>query len=160
MLNGEKDTAKDWVDYQEQNMFLIDFNKADIIDNNYLKELAKACNLYIVSNSQASSIELYAKELGIDLSVFKSVYSNKYTADNASKKEIYKEILNKENVSPYCTLVVGDNDTSDLSPARELNINVKLVKDCKFSLNEFNINTTPLKNGNSQLLSMEQTLEK
>ena len=93
------------------------------VSNRELKKCSKLGNLYIVSNSHITEINQRAKLYGIDLSLFKKIYSNDDNSAEKDKGEFYKKIMEEEGLKPENVLVVGDKYKTDLLPARELEMN-------------------------------------
>ena len=142
ILSGEGYTIEDWLNYWSENVYLENWDYVTkTIDNKLLKELEKEYNLYIVTNSPTKQIEAYAKELNIDLSVFKHIYANFETRwrSGTTKEIYYKDIIKKEQILPKECLVIGDSYSSDLEPAIMLGMNTLLVDNQNWDYNNINL---------------------
>lgn len=138
ILTGEGYTIEDWLNYWSENVYLENWDYiTKTVDNQMLKDLQKDYALYIVTNSPTKQIKAYAKELNIDLSVFKHIYANFETRwrSGTTKEVYYKDIIQKEQILPKECLVIGDSYSSDLRPAIELGMNTLLVDSQEWDYN-------------------------
>lgn len=120
VLNTEKGSAQEWIEYQTKKVYLIDFDKAIPIDKNILKKLSENHSLYIVSNSPKKYIDIYSEKLNIDVKLFKSVFQNQFLFGDDSKAPLYKHIVDLEKITPSELLVIGDSFSSDIKPALKI----------------------------------------
>ncbi len=124
----EISTADFW-QVQEDEVYDIDMTGAHFVNAKFIEKLCKENSCYIVSNSSYSHIYHYMKMLNVDPEWFKKIFSNKFEEFDISKKHYYIEICEMEGVDPKEVYVFGDNDNSDLAPAREIGATATLVKD-------------------------------
>ena len=114
--------------WQETNRYHLIIDHSQIVNSMFIKKLCKQYTVYIVSNSSINHIKYYMRVLGINYKWFKKIYSNQFIEQDISKKHYYLEILNKEKCTASNAFVYGDSISSDLNPAKELNINNYLIK--------------------------------
>ncbi len=116
-------SIKDFLDWEASCLEPVQIDKSQVVDANFMKNLCETYTVYLVSNSLANHLKHYSKEIGINLSWFKGVMSNRFYKKDLTKRIYYKRILEKENIAPQNVYVFGDSNRSDLVPARELGIN-------------------------------------
>ncbi|MBE7073476.1 MAG: HAD family hydrolase [Clostridiales bacterium] len=123
-------TPQQWNAYRIDNFFQIDYDNAEVVNNDILKELSDVYKLYIVSNEIYENIEFKAKKLGIDLSPFTLVAPKKCNVlDNKfSKQDAYQNILDENDVSAKQAMVFGDRYNVDILPLENLGGQGVLVK--------------------------------
>ncbi len=92
--------------------------------NKELEKCKQLGHLYIVSNSHIKEIQMRAKLYGINLKLFKKIYSNDTNIADGPKGVFYKQIMESEKLLPENMLVVGDQYKTDLLPAKELEMNI------------------------------------
>lgn len=123
----------DWFNYKDSHDFsYFDFSKCVTINDDVLKEFAKNHKLYVVSNSTKKSIYTKCKLMNINPNYFEDILVNKFEGDNDSKEILYKEILEKEKISPNKMLVIGDDYEVDILPALEIGAYAVLIKNSQF----------------------------
>ena len=119
-LIAEFGTAQGMVDFQSKNIYRLDYQKLEIINPKFLKNLSKKYNLYIVSNSPVASITRHFGHWEIDPKWFKDIFFNQFENKNPTKGVFYRKIMEREGVEPAEILVIGDNVRDDLVPAEKL----------------------------------------
>ena len=110
------DTA-DFVACQERYIYDIYLRGAHFVDLKFISEICSKYPVYIVSNSSQSHIRHYMHVLGINPSIFKVIYGNKFEQFDPTKKHYYEEIIKSEGILPSNLFVFGDSISSDLEPA-------------------------------------------
>lgn len=93
----------------------------EFISNEFLRDLAKKYNLYILSMSEKIHVKYYSKKFGIDLKPFKKVITAN-PLDKTKGLEMEK-IMKHEKLAPNEVLMVGDSFKSDIEPAKKLEVN-------------------------------------
>lgn len=119
-LIQEFGTAEKMVEFQSHNIYRLDYQNLEIINPKLLEELSKKYHLYIVSNSPVESIKRHFGHWGINAELFKNIYFNQFENKNPTKSVFYQKIMSDEQVAPDEILVIGDNVTDDLVPAKNL----------------------------------------
>ncbi len=114
---AETGSASKFSRHLENKLCKLDTSKLTPVDNNLIKELTKKYKLAILSNSSNKYMRYHLKHLKINENYFDLIYSNKFYADDISKKRYYVEISNKWNLEPQNILVIGNSNESDLWPA-------------------------------------------
>jgi len=127
ILIKEKGNAKELVEFLKTVRFETDWENAKVFSNALLKELAKRSKLYIVSNSAKQNIEFVSKKIGLDISMFTRILSNKFEKEDLSKSRLLKDILEFENIEPKNVLMVGDSIKYDIEPAKKLGLQTLLI---------------------------------
>ncbi len=117
-------TSKAWTDFHTGLEVQPEAKAGRGVSMRELKKCCKLGNLYIVSNSHITEIQQRAKMYGIDLDIFKKIYSNDDNSAEKEKGEFYKKIMKSEGLKPENILVVGDKYKTDLLPAKELEMNI------------------------------------
>lgn len=135
VLNAELGSVTPWQEYQDKKMFELDWKKATVVNKKLLKHLSKQYCLIIATNSTKYNVQQYAKKLNINLNCFCDIYCNEFKGKDVSKKSMYQKIVCDYKLNPAQTLVVGNSVKTDLTPAKELGLKTKLVKDATFSEN-------------------------
>lgn len=120
MLCEIEGSPKAWLDYRDNLPLQDTFKKAKVVANRELEKCARIAKLYIVSNSRQISIKQIAKHHKIDLSFFEQIITNDFDANDMSKAKYYKQIMERENLTPKQILVVGDSKSHDIEPAEKL----------------------------------------
>lgn len=120
ILNGEGIDLEAWNIQQRDFPFERDFSKARAIGNKKLREFARHFSIYCVTNNVPSDFARTADKLGIDVGVFKKIFFNDCLKGDCSKFTRYKEILKLENIKPHELLVIGNDYTVDIVPAKQL----------------------------------------
>lgn len=93
-----------------------------------LKELkAKGYKLYVLSNAQASFTMPEMKKLKIYKYFDDIAISSDYTVKKPNK-EFYTNALNKFNIIPSDTIMIGNDYECDIAPAKELGIKTIFIK--------------------------------
>ena len=140
-LDISVDAFNEW---QENSDYEIVLTGAHLVSARFIEWICSLYPVYIVSNSANSHLSRYLKTLGMDKDWFRGVISNKFIKEDKTKKHIYKDIMEKENVAACDVYVFGDSERSDLAPAKALNMNTFLVKDA-YDLEEITISATDSK---------------
>ena len=70
--------------------------------------------------------------MNINPNYFEDILANRFEGDNDSKEILYKEILEKEKISPNEMLVIGDDYEVDILPAFEIGAYGVLIKNSQF----------------------------
>lgn len=91
-----------------------------VVDVDFLREISKKYNVYVVSLSNQYYLAHYMKKYGIDQSCFKKIYSIDIFEDNFSKKPILAKIIQDESCQPDEILMIGDDFEWDIKPAQQL----------------------------------------
>ena len=130
--------VEDWITFRTINDCDLDYSNVISISEEVLKSFANNFKLYIVSNSTHKDIEDMAFRFDIDLSLFKEIIINDYK-HGAGKKYFYEEIIKKEKIKPSELFVIGDSENNDVIPALELGARGKVVKDCNFKMEDFDL---------------------
>lgn len=130
--------VEDWITYRTVNDCKLDLSNIITISESELQKFAKNYTLYIVSNSTQKDIHDMAFKFDIDLSVFKEIIINDYKS-GAGKKTFYEEIIKKEKIKPSELFVIGDSEKNDIIPALELGARGKVVEDCNFHMEDFDL---------------------
>ena len=130
--------VEDWISYRTVNDCDLDLSNIITISEDELKKFAEKYTLYIVSNSTQKDIREMAFKFDIDLSLFKDVIINDYKS-GAGKKTFYEEIIKRENIKPQELFVIGDNEQNDIVPALEIGARGKVVEDCNFHMEDFDL---------------------
>ena len=112
-----------WDNYRIDNFFLLNYKNAESIDNNILRKLSTHYPMYVVTNEVYKNILIKAERLGIDLSIFKNIYTNNFVDLDFSKKKYYEKIMSENGVSPSEVMAIGDNYKNDIIPAKKLKMN-------------------------------------
>jgi len=91
----------------------------EILPNEFFKKLSKKTHLYIASMSQEKYIQHYLNLYNINKNCFKGcLYLD--LVNHESKKDLFKEIINREGCHPDEVLMIGDNYFHDIQPAIEI----------------------------------------
>lgn len=126
-LIAEFGTAQGLIDYQSANIYRLDYPNMKFVDPEFLKDLSKKFNLYIVSNSPVDSIKKHFSYWGIDPNIFKEIYFNHFETNDPTKAIYYNKIMEDEKVIPQEILVIGDSYENDLVPAHKLGMQTFLT---------------------------------
>lgn len=97
-------------------------NKLEILPNEFFQKLSKNYALYIASMSQIKYLNHYFSLYDIDRSCFKDLLCMDLI-NHASKAELFKTVMKRENCKPEETLMIGDNLFHDIKPALKLGMN-------------------------------------
>ena len=122
-------SADPWLKYRDSLPMQPEEREGKAVSMKELGKCKEQGNLYIVSNSRLVDIKRTSKFYGIDLDIFKKVFTNEYTEQVGTKEDIYLKIMQEEGLSADEILVVGNNYKSDLKPAKNLKMNYCKVKD-------------------------------
>lgn len=123
-------TPEQWNDYRIDNFFQIDYENAEVLDNDVYRQLAKKYKLYITSNEVYENIVYKANKLNIDLTPFTIVAPTKNNVRDGkfSKQNAYQQIIAENNVQPNEVMVFGDRYNVDILPLENLGGSGVLVK--------------------------------
>ncbi len=138
-LIENKKNVNVWLDYREHNECPVDLSNCKVTSNSTLSKFAEKYKIYIVSNSTLKEINETSKQLNIDLSLFSGIYINKFENGQTSKKFIYQEIIQKENIKPEELFVIGNSEKNDISPAIEIGAKGKVIESADFSIEDFSL---------------------
>lgn len=127
-LDVSVEAFKEW---QNTDLYdiIIDYNQ--IIDVDFIRDLANKYSVYVVSNSSINHLKYYMDKIGVNKDWFKRVYSNEFIESDPSKEHYYKEILNEEKCDSKDVYVFGDSVGADLSPALHLGMNAFCINNAK-----------------------------
>ena len=131
-------SAETFYNYQKENIYSLDIDNLKVVDAQSLRELSKTYKLFIVSNSPVNYIYHYLKHFGIDKDLFTAIYDNEFKAEDISKKPRFSQILKENNLKSNQVCVVGDSFSSDVAPARALNVFAVQVNNLKETNNVIN----------------------
>lgn len=110
-----------WEEYKKEHFFEIDYENAQIVNNDLLRKLSSKKTLIIVSNEIYENILYKAKKLGINLSFFSNIYApKKEDKRGIDKKTVYTNILKEYDLSPSSVMVIGDRYKVDIKPFEEI----------------------------------------
>ena len=136
LLIKEEGSAKAYLDWRNSiDGEMSEFEKnGQVVSMDEIRKFRSQCDrlggkMFIVSNSTQKGIEVFAKHYKIDLSLFDGIYVNQYSAEDATKKKIYQQIMNDNNLSNDQIMVIGNSYKQDLAPAKELKLCTFLCKD-------------------------------
>lgn len=124
-----KISTKDFWNVQQQYIYNIFLDDANLVDAKQIEKVCKKYTTYIVSNSSPNHIKFYMQKFGVNPRWFKRIYSNHFFDCEQTKKYYYNKIITKEEICPNQAIVFGDSEKTDLVPARELGMHTVLVKD-------------------------------
>lgn len=94
--------------------------KAEVISDEFLKELKNKYHIYIATMSNENYLNHYIEKYKINKDYFKGIYSADLLAEDNSKVPLFKKIIEKEKVMPEEVLMVGDSYMHDILPAQLL----------------------------------------
>ncbi len=118
---------KAWVDYMEDINLHEEMLKTKVISNEELKKFKRyKAKLFIVSDSRYERIKQFCRAKKIDFDIFDNIFTNDYKHD---KYWWYKRILRQEKIKPKNVVVIGNDYTKDIKPARELDMYYYKCKD-------------------------------
>lgn len=126
---SEFGSTKKLVEFLNSIKYETDWENAILFSQEILQYLNNKYKLIIVSNSSEENINFVSKNIGLDLSVFYKISSNKFNKEDLSKAKVIKDILNLENLKPSQVLMVGDSMEYDILPAKQLGLNTLLLKE-------------------------------
>ena len=136
ILIKEEGSTKAYLDWRNSiDGEMSEFEKnGQVVSMDEIRKFRSQCDrlggkMFIVSNSTQKGIEVFAKHYKIDLSLFDGIYVNQYSAEDATKKKIYQQIMNNNNLSNDQIMVIGNSYKQDLAPAKELKLYTFLCKD-------------------------------
>jgi HAD superfamily hydrolase (TIGR01549 family) len=124
--------------YLNENIYDITNGNLEFMDYEELRKLSKLLPIYLVSNSPENYIKHYAKEFGIDLSMFKKVFYNLHEGEDYTKTFYIKKCISDAGILPSETLMVGDDETTDIEAAMNAETKTFLVQgidDTKWVIN-------------------------
>lgn len=128
LLIKEEGSAKAYLDWRNSiDGKMSEFEKnGQVVSMDEIRKFRSQCDrlggkMFIVSNSTQKGIEVFAKHYKIDLSLFDGIYVNQYSAEDATKKKIYQQIMNDNNLSNDQMMVIGNSYKQDLAPQKNLN---------------------------------------
>jgi len=104
------------------------FEQAKVFSNTLLKQLAQTKKLYIVSNSSNENIKFVASKIGLDLSSFTKIFSNRFYKKDLSKIPIYKKARKDAGVQFSEILSVGDSIEHDITPSKKMGMQTLLIQ--------------------------------
>ncbi len=129
--------VEDWIYFRTINDCELDYSNITTIDEEELKRFAENYILYIVSNSTQKDVQKMAFLFDIDLSLFKGIIINDYKY--GAGKKFYEEIIKQEGIQPSELFVIGDSEQNDIIPALEIGARGKVVKDCNYKMEDFDL---------------------
>ena len=146
ILEKHKIRYSEWRKYEEEHPFQFDFadNSIKHISNKELLKFSQKYHIFITSNSEPFLVEDMCKKLNINAALFDGICCNKFEKNKSSKYYIYKEIMEKYNISPENIIVIGDNYDTDIKPILKLGGYGINVNSANFTLNEIE-NITDIK---------------
>lgn len=113
------------------------FDECKIVSNKVLKKFADNFKLYIVSNSVQESVLKNCEKIGIDTTFFEKIIGNNFIKGKESKRYIYQEIIESENIKPNEFFVIGNNFEKDILPALIIGGNGQKIDEADFKLEDF-----------------------
>ena len=125
ILIDKEGSAQAWLNFRETlDENFDEMKKAQAVENSELEKFAKAGKCFIVSNSNLKGIVNLAKFFKIDLNLFDKIYVNDYSLEDITKSKYYQNILQKTNLNPKDVVVIGNNYSYDLQPAKDLGMKI------------------------------------
>lgn len=125
--NGIDDSA--FRKYNEENISDIITDDIVFINPKIIEELSKKYRVFVISDSQKSYLEHYIKYAKIDINNFEGVYANEYNDEGYTKIPMMEKIINKTGLKPEEIVMVGDNEKTDIVPAKLVGLQTYHVKD-------------------------------
>ncbi len=115
-------TSQQWNDYRIDNFFEINYENAEILDNEIYDKLSEKYKLYIVSNEVYENVIFKANRLNIDLSNFEICAPRKSNINDYkfTKQDIYKKIIEDNKIDVSQVIVFGDRYNVDILPLENL----------------------------------------
>jgi FMN phosphatase YigB (HAD superfamily) len=115
-------SKQSWDNYRVDNFFEFDYDNADTVSHNTLTLLSKKYPLFLVSNEVKQNLNIKAKKLGIDTTLFQKIYapSKETLNSHPTKKDIYKTIIASLHLKANEVIVIGDRLLVDVQPLLEL----------------------------------------
>lgn len=135
--------SKLFLTYRQNNLCKLDYHSCKVTDNQTIKAFAEKYTLYIVSNSTKNDIINTSKMLGLDLSPFKDIVCNDYNLPakelRDSKKYLYKQIIESENIAPSQMFIIGNSMKSDINPALQIGAKGQQIYSADFKIEDFEL---------------------